>query len=98
MITLSAIDHVVLRVIDAAAMETFYRNVLGCTVEDRREDVGLLQLRAGTSLIDLVTIDGLGSCTVNGRARGHGRVPSLPPRPVGEATAGRPAPASESRR
>lgn len=52
------IDHVVLRVRDVAAMEAFYCDVLGCRVERRRGDIGLLQLRAGASLIDLVDVAG----------------------------------------
>ncbi len=52
------LDHVVLRVRDTAVMQTFYCDVLGCTVERRQDAIGLLQLRAGSSLIDLVDIDG----------------------------------------
>lgn len=52
------IDHVVLRVKDAERSIAFYRGVLGCAVEKRRDDLGLVHLRAGTSLIDLVTRDG----------------------------------------
>jgi catechol 2,3-dioxygenase-like lactoylglutathione lyase family enzyme len=52
------IDHLVLRVRDLAAMLAFYRDVLGCEVERRRDDIGLVQLRAGRSLIDLVPVDG----------------------------------------
>ena len=52
------IDHIVLRVRDVAAMQAFYCDVLGCTVEKRQEAIGLLQLRAGRSLIDLVSVDG----------------------------------------
>lgn len=52
------IDHVVLRVRDVAAMAAFYCDVLGCTVERRQEAIGLLQLRAGHSLIDLVDVAG----------------------------------------
>ena len=55
---LQQIDHVVLRVSDAAAMVDFYCNVLGCTVERRQDEIGLIQLRAGQSLIDLVPVDG----------------------------------------
>ena len=51
---LQQIDHVVLRVRDVAAMQAFYCDVLGCTVERRQDAIGLLQLRAGSSLIDLV--------------------------------------------
>ena len=36
----------------------FYCDVLGCRVERSRQDIGLVQLRAGQSLIDLVTTDG----------------------------------------
>lgn len=57
-IKIRGIDHVVLRVRDSARAETFYREVLGCTVERRREDLGLIQLRAGRSLIDLVDVAG----------------------------------------
>lgn len=55
---LQQIDHVVLRVHDLAAMQAFYCNVLGCTQERRQEAIGLVQLRAGQSLIDLVPVDG----------------------------------------
>ena len=36
----------------------FYTEVLGARVEKAQEDIGLWQLRAGTSLIDLVPVDG----------------------------------------
>ncbi|HET9646060.1 MAG TPA: VOC family protein [Burkholderiaceae bacterium] len=52
------IDHVVLRVRDLQAMLRFYMEVLGCSMEKTQEDIGLHQLRAGRSLIDLVPIDG----------------------------------------
>jgi glyoxylase I family protein len=52
------IDHVVLRVRDVAAMLAFYRDVLGCAEERRQDAIGLLQLRAGRSLIDLVDVAG----------------------------------------
>ncbi len=52
------IDHIVLRVVDADAMERFYCAALGCTVVRREEKVGLIQLRAGAALIDLVPVDG----------------------------------------
>jgi glyoxylase I family protein len=55
---LQQIDHVVLRVYDLAAMQAFYCDVLGCTEERRQDAIGLVQLRAGTSLIDLVPLDG----------------------------------------
>ena len=55
---LRRLDHVVLRVRDLAAMQAFYCEVLGCTVERHQVEIGLLQLRAGESLIDLVPVDG----------------------------------------
>ena len=56
------IDHVVLRVVDLEKMLSFYCGVLGCSVERREDEIGLVQLRAGGSLIDLVPIGGkLGS-------------------------------------
>jgi catechol 2,3-dioxygenase-like lactoylglutathione lyase family enzyme len=56
------IDHVVLRVGDLDRSEAFYRELLGCEVARRRDDLGLRHLRAGASMIDLVSVDGkLGS-------------------------------------
>lgn len=52
------LDHVVLRVRDPEAMVAFYCGVLGCSVERRQDEIGLIQLRAGRSLIDLVGVDG----------------------------------------
>ncbi len=48
------LDHVVLRVRDMEAALAFYTGVLGCREERRLEAIGLVQLRAGASLIDLV--------------------------------------------
>ena len=56
-ITIRELDHVVLRVSDLDAMLAFYSGVLGCPVERRKDDIGLIQLRAGASLIDLVPVD-----------------------------------------
>ena len=50
------IDHVVLRTADPARLETFYTSVLGCPVEKRQEKIGLTQLRAGRSLIDIIAL------------------------------------------
>lgn len=52
------IDHIVLRVVDLPRMLAFYHDVLGCTDEREQAAIGLYQLRAGASLIDLVTVDG----------------------------------------
>jgi len=53
------IDHVVLRVSDLDAMLGFYCGVLKCTVAKVQEAIGLTQLQAGRSMIDLVTVDGV---------------------------------------
>ena len=54
---LETIDHVVLLVRDMAEAQAFYQQVLGCTVDRELPEYGMLQLRAGASLIDLVDID-----------------------------------------
>ena len=58
MFRILCIDHVVLRVTSLPVMQAFYCGVLGCTVEREEPDLGLTQLRAGSSLIDLVPVDG----------------------------------------
>lgn len=58
MIRIREIDHVVLRVSDLERMIGFYRDVLGCEVAWRRPELGLVHLRAGRSMIDLVPVDG----------------------------------------
>lgn len=58
MIHVLGLDHIVLRVQDGSRMTKFYCEVLGCTVERARQDIGLIQLRAGQSMIDLVPVDG----------------------------------------
>lgn len=58
MINIREIDHLVLRVIDIDKMLHFYCDVLGCTIERRVDTIGLVQLRAGSSLLDLVPVDG----------------------------------------
>ena len=57
MINIVAIDHVVLRVTDLGRMVRFYIDVLGAKLEKEQEDIGLYQLRVGTSLVDLVPVD-----------------------------------------
>lgn len=56
------IDHIVFRVSDLSRSIDFYRTVLGCEVVRQREHLGLVHLRAGASMIDLISVDGkLGS-------------------------------------
>jgi glyoxylase I family protein len=57
-VAILGIDHVVLRVRDVATMQRFYCDVLGCSVEKVQAEIGLTQLRAGRSLIDLVDVAG----------------------------------------
>ena len=58
MFSIRRIDHVVIRVRDLAPMLEFYVDLLGCTLEREKPEVGLYQLRAGESLVDLVPVDG----------------------------------------
>ncbi|MEM9176398.1 MAG: VOC family protein [Myxococcota bacterium] len=67
---LAGLDHVVLRVSDLERSIAFYGEVLGCPVERRLDDLGLVQLRAGAALIDLVGLE-----TPLGRAGGGEVVP-----------------------
>ena len=71
--TVTGIDHVVLRVTDLERSLDFYTRVLGCPVERRRDDLGLVQLRAGSSLIDLVPVSG-----VIGKRGGGAPAPDAP--------------------
>jgi catechol 2,3-dioxygenase-like lactoylglutathione lyase family enzyme len=58
MIKIRDIDHIVLRVVDLSAMLKFYCDVLGCALERQQPEIGLVQLRAGRSLVDLIPVDG----------------------------------------
>ncbi|HKK50278.1 MAG TPA: VOC family protein [Myxococcota bacterium] len=72
-IPIAGLDHVVLRVRDLERSIGFYEQVLGCREERRLEELGLVQLRAGASLIDLVDVD-----SPLGRAGGGDRSPDGP--------------------
>jgi glyoxylase I family protein len=54
--TVREIDHVVIRCVDQDAMVRFYGAALGLPVEKEQRDLGLVQLRAGRSLIDLLAV------------------------------------------
>jgi glyoxylase I family protein len=71
-IAVREIDHLVLRVRDAGRMLRFYQEVLGCRIERRQDEIGLVQLRAGRSLIDFVDVAGR-----LGRMGGAGPAPAL---------------------
>ena len=58
MIHIREIDHLVLRVRELQPMLDFYCSVLGCKVERKQDEIGLVQLRAGRSLLDLIPVDG----------------------------------------
>ncbi len=57
MLNILGIDHIVLRTSCQQRMLGFYRDVLGCSLERELPDLGLFQLRAGASLIDIVPVD-----------------------------------------
>ncbi len=58
MLNIRNIDHVVLRVRDIEAMQRFYCEVLGTRHIAYRPELGMTHLRAGSSIIDLVAVDG----------------------------------------
>jgi catechol 2,3-dioxygenase-like lactoylglutathione lyase family enzyme len=55
--SLRKLDHIVLRVADLKKSLHFYLDVLGCTMDKEQPQIGLYQVRAGQSLIDLVPLD-----------------------------------------
>ncbi len=57
-VEVARIDHIVLRVRDVPRAIKFYRQVLGCAVAHRQPKLGLVHLRAGRSMIDLISLDG----------------------------------------
>lgn len=58
MLRLREIDHVVLRVRDIDAMRRFYCEVLGAQHVAYRVQLGMSHLRVGSSMLDLVEVDG----------------------------------------
>lgn len=58
MIEIAGVDHIVLRTSHMHDMLHFYCTVLGCPIErELSPEFGLVQLRAGNALIDLVAVD-----------------------------------------
>src|SRR5436305_10945139 len=55
---LEGLVHVVLLVGDMAAAKRFYCDVVGCRIDRELPEYGMMQLRAGASLIDLVDTSG----------------------------------------
>jgi catechol 2,3-dioxygenase-like lactoylglutathione lyase family enzyme len=56
-IEIRGLDHVVLRISDLSRSLRFYVELLGCREERRSDALGLVQLRAGANLIDLVDVN-----------------------------------------
>ncbi len=52
------LDHLVLRCRDVDSMIRFYVDVVGCALDRSVPRLGLHHLRAGASMIDLVSVDG----------------------------------------
>lgn len=56
--SVTTIDHVVLRCVDVQSMIHFYCDTLGFTVAKRNEKLGLIHLRGGNAMVDLVAASG----------------------------------------
>jgi len=70
---LLGLDHVVLRVRDMEKMTKFYCDVLGCTMDRWRPELGLAHLRAGNAFIDLADAE-----TARARRGGPPGAPGAP--------------------
>jgi glyoxylase I family protein len=58
MIKVLSIDHIVMRTLQPGPLVEFYRDVLNCQPErSLPPDIGLIQLRAGDALIDIVDVE-----------------------------------------
>ena len=57
-ISIRGLDHVVIRSADLERSLRFYCDVLGCNEERRIDGLGLVQLRCGESMLDLVDVAG----------------------------------------
>ena len=53
-VAVKGVDHVVLRTAQLDRVLAFYRDALGLAVERTIEPIGLYQLRAGSSLVDVI--------------------------------------------
>ncbi len=74
-LNLARIDHVVIRANNIERLIAFYCDVLGCRLERGPGELGLAQLRAGDSLIDLVDV--LGPLGAAGGEAPDGRAPNM---------------------
>jgi len=55
---IKGIDHIVIRASRLEELVAFYRDVLGCAVDKRVDRLGLVHLRAGAAMIDLIDVHG----------------------------------------
>lgn len=58
-IAIQGFDHIVLRVADRQRMLDFYCGVLGLSIDKEQQKIGLTHIRAGSQMIDLITLDGV---------------------------------------
>ena len=58
MFDIVGLDHIVLRAREPEGLIAFYRDVLGCSLERQVDSLGLVQMRAGSALIDIVDAAG----------------------------------------
>jgi len=57
-ISIRRLDHVVIRAANLDRSLCFYRDVLGCAEVRRIDSIGLVQLRCGESMLDIVDVEG----------------------------------------
>ena len=58
MFKILGLDHIVIRTAHSHSMINFYCDGLGCSIERKTDpEIGLVQLRAGNSLIDIVAVE-----------------------------------------
>ena len=69
--TIDGIDHILLHVSDMERNIAFYEGALGCTVESRIPRLGMVELRAGSSHIDLVDVGAPEGAWARGSAGGR---------------------------
>ena len=67
------LDHIVVRVTDLQRALAFYCEVLGLAREREQSGIGLYQVRAGRSLVDLVPVDSQLGRAGGGAPRQDGR-------------------------
>lgn len=71
--SIAGIDHIVLRAREPRRLVAFYRDVIGCPVEREQPEIGLTQLRAGRSLIDVLDTEPRGGARASTAVANHDR-------------------------